>query len=238
MLIQEVFGRFGYYYRNKGSVMRRIIEIITVRLKNKVTVEGKKNKLYFRNVNISKCRIQVRGNNNTIHFMPGTFIQNTFLYINGDNNRIFVDEHCRYAGGALYIEDNDSEIIIGRFTGVESANIASTENGNSIKIGEGCLFSTGIEIRNGDSHSIFSLETRKRINYGRKVEIGNRVWIGAQVTVLKGVTVAEDSVIAAGSVVSKSVLDKNSIYGGNPAVKIKDNIYWNGERVDDRFQKN
>ena len=40
-------------------------------------------------------------------------------------------------------------------------------------------------------------------------------------TILKGVTIGDNTVIGAGSVVTKNC-DKNSIYAGNPCIKIKD----------------
>lgn len=51
--------------------------------------------------------------------------------------------------------------------------------------------------------------------------IGNDVWIGYGATIMQGVTINDGAIIAAGSVVTKDV-DAYSIYGGNPAKKIKD----------------
>jgi acetyltransferase-like isoleucine patch superfamily enzyme len=50
--------------------------------------------------------------------------------------------------------------------------------------------------------------------------IGNNVWIGSGVIILAGVKIEDNVVIAAGSVVTKS-LKKNCMYGGIPAIKIK-----------------
>ncbi|MBE9599527.1 DapH/DapD/GlmU-related protein [Pedobacter sp. MC2016-24] len=51
--------------------------------------------------------------------------------------------------------------------------------------------------------------------------IRDDVWIGYGSTVMQGVTIGEGAIIAAGSVVTKDV-DSYSIYGGNPAKKIRD----------------
>lgn len=53
-----------------------------------------------------------------------------------------------------------------------------------------------------------------------KIIIEDDVWIGYGSIVMGGVTIGEGSIIAAGSVVVKNVLPY-SIYGGNPAKKIK-----------------
>ena len=51
--------------------------------------------------------------------------------------------------------------------------------------------------------------------------IEDDVWLGFGAIVLSGVTIGTGSIIAAGSVVTKDV-EPYSIYGGNPAKKIKD----------------
>jgi chloramphenicol O-acetyltransferase type B len=51
--------------------------------------------------------------------------------------------------------------------------------------------------------------------------IGSDVWIGYGSIVMGGVTINNGAIIAAGSVVTKDV-EPYSIYGGNPAKKIKD----------------
>lgn len=51
-------------------------------------------------------------------------------------------------------------------------------------------------------------------------EIGNDVWIGYNATIMQGVKIHDGALIAAGSVVVSNV-EPYSIYGGNPAKKIK-----------------
>jgi chloramphenicol O-acetyltransferase type B len=55
----------------------------------------------------------------------------------------------------------------------------------------------------------------------QKIVIENDVWIGLGSIILSGVVIGEGSIIAAGSVVTKDV-ESFSIYGGNPAKKIRD----------------
>ncbi|HSU27403.1 MAG TPA: hypothetical protein VLJ68_03420 [Chitinophagaceae bacterium] len=51
-------------------------------------------------------------------------------------------------------------------------------------------------------------------------EIGHDVWIGYGATILGGIKIHDGAIIAAGSLVVKDV-EAYSIYGGNPAKKIK-----------------
>ena len=92
------------------------------------------------------------------------------------------------------------------------------------------MISYDTEIRNTDSHMIYDLETKKRINYGKEIEIGNNVWIGTRAMSLKGVKAGDGSIIAAGSIVNKNI-NSNTIVAGIPAKEVKNNVYWTREEV-------
>jgi acetyltransferase-like isoleucine patch superfamily enzyme len=54
------------------------------------------------------------------------------------------------------------------------------------------------------------------------VVIKGNTWITIQCVVLKGVTIAEGCTVTPNSVVNRDLPVPNSIYGGNPAVFIKE----------------
>jgi len=58
----------------------------------------------------------------------------------------------------------------------------------------------------------------------KPILIEDGVWIGAKAVVCPGVTCGVHSVLAVGSVATSN-LASNSIYSGNPAIKIKDRIF-------------
>lgn len=60
-------------------------------------------------------------------------------------------------------EDDGSTIIIGNDFTMEGGEIAAIE-GCKVEIGADCMFSAGIDIRNGDSHVLLSKATGQRIN--------------------------------------------------------------------------
>ncbi|HOP59462.1 MAG TPA: acyltransferase [Bacteroidales bacterium] len=64
-----------------------------------------------------------------------------------------------------------------------------------------------------------------------KVVIEDDVWVGHGAIVLTGVIVGKGSIIAAGSVVTGDV-EPYSIYGGNPARKIKDRFSTEEEKAE------
>lgn len=97
----------------------------------------------------------------------------------------------------------------------------------NIVIGNDVIFGPGVTIITGDHptnipgctiNSIKDID--KPVECDQDVVIDDDVWIGCNVTILKGVHIHSGSVIAAGSVVTKDT-EKNSIYGGVPAKKIK-----------------
>lgn len=188
------------------------------------------NNTVVNNAKLIKVRFDIVGNNNSVEISKGTILSNTLVYMRGSNHSLIIGEDVNYMGGSIWFENNDCRIIIGKNTSVESAHLAVTEPNRSIVIGEDCMFSYGIEVRTGDSHSIIDLDTKKRINLAQNIEIGNHVWIGARSMVLKGVKIEDNSIVGINSIVTKSVAN-NSIVAGIPAKVIKTNVDWKREQI-------
>lgn len=189
---------------------------------------------------------------NNFHW-KGAFLKNISFHINGFNNEVqlgskarlkncrftFIGNNCKVIIGGghtlvsnvhFWCQDDNSAIIIGNDFTMEGGHIAATE-GCSIKIGNDCMFSGDVEIRNGDSHSIIDCESRKRINHAKDVTIGNHVWLTSHVRVLKGSNIPSHSIIGNSSVVSSKFDQENSIYGGIPCRFIKNRIDWNRYKI-------
>lgn len=89
-------------------------------------------------------------------------------------------------------------------------------------IGKNCCISQGAMILCGNHNykkSTFDLITKPII-----LEDGS--WLGAKSVACPGITLKKNSILSVGSVATKS-LDENSIYQGNPAVKIKERVIQN-----------
>lgn len=185
------------------------------------------NKIVFKGAFL-KTKIRVKGENNRVIINSENRITNCLLHISGDNCSIEIGKHCILNNLELWIEDYGGSINIGYRTTIEGGHIAATE-GEKISIGEDCMFSKGIQIRNGDSHAILDLQSNVRINMAREVNIRNHVWLGADVKVLKGSIIGNNSIIGTGSIVS-GIVEPNSIYVGSPAKKIKSSVIWERDR--------
>ena len=188
-------------------------------LKNKLEIFGK----------LRKSKIKISGDNNILYVGKNTLLRDSNIFIKGNNNILYIGDNCVVNNTSIILDNEGAEIRIGNKTSIAKAQIVSLEPYN-IEIGEDCMLSYDIEIRNTDSHKIYDKNTNKRINEGNGVSIGNHVWLGMRAIILKGVTIEDNSIVAGGSIVTKDV-KVNTIVSGNPAKQIKENVYWTREEV-------
>jgi acetyltransferase-like isoleucine patch superfamily enzyme len=95
-----------------------------------------------------------------------------------------------------------------------------------VVVGQNGLWSDEIILQSNDQHGIIDLATRKPINTGRrKTIIADHVWIGRRAMIMPDVEIARESIVAAGACVTSDV-ERNCIYAGVPARKIRDGISW------------
>ncbi|CDA08717.1 transferase [Fusobacterium nucleatum YWH7199] len=188
-------------------------------IKNKLEIFGK----------LRKNKIKISGNNNILYVGKNTILRNSNISINGNNNIIYIGEDCTINSTSIILDNESTEIRIGSKTSIAKAQIVSLEP-YKIEIGEDCMLSYDIEIRNTDSHKIYNKITNKRINEGNSVNIGNHVWLGMRAIILKGVNIEDNVIVAAGSIVTKDV-KADTVVSGNPAKPIRENIYWTREEV-------
>lgn len=189
------------------------------KIKNRLEIFGK----------LRKNKIKISGNNNVIYVGKNSILRDCNIFIKGNNNTLYIGDDCVVNNTSIILNNEGAEIKIGNKTSVAKAQIVSLEPYN-IEIGEDCMLSYDIEIRNTDSHKIYDKSTNKRINEGNSVKIGNHVWLGMRAVILKGVNIDDNSIVAGGSIVTKDVMS-NTIVSGNPAKQIKENVYWTREEV-------
>lgn len=198
---------------------------------NRIRIKGKKNTISRSYSFFRKNRITIIGNNNLIKFGLGTRITNCHIYIYGNNHRLLIGDNCYCENSEFYFEDIDYLISLGYKTNALSVHFAVTEPNSKITIGERSLFSSDVEVRTGDSHSIIDIATSKRINYAKDVIMGAHVWVGAHSRILKGSKISKDSIVANSAVVTKKFEIPNCIIEGFPAKVIRQGINWQNQRI-------
>ncbi len=119
--------------------------------------------------------------------------------------------------------DGNSTLHFGYWSGIRGVRFLLRDA--NIEIGEHCMFSYGIIVRNHDSHHILDAKTGDVTNHPKDIIIGKEVWVGENATILKGVSIGNYSVVATGSVVTKSC-GNGVVIAGNPARIVKEEITW------------
>lgn len=190
---------------------------------------GSKNKVSLSGVKVNN-RIHLRGSNNTISAAKGSVLKNNLIHVCGKNNKIIIHPNAFLSGSELWIQGNDCIVEIGENTFIgHHTHLACTEAGSMLIIGNGCMLSSYVQIRTGDSHSILG-NNGERINYAESVHIGNHCWLGEGCKILKGVCLGGDVVVSTGAIVTKS-FGNNVLIGGIPAKILKENITWDSKII-------
>lgn len=169
--------------------------------------------------------VDCKGLNNKIIFGKNVRINNLKININSNNNIIYIEDGVTISGNIIMKITDGNRLSVGKNTSIGGASFICGE-GKSISIGDNCMIAWGIEFRNTDSHAIFDLDSKERVNLAEDIIIKNNVWIGAHSTILKGVIISDGSIVSIKSLVTKKFMDTNIIIGGVPAKVIKRNVYW------------
>jgi acetyltransferase-like isoleucine patch superfamily enzyme len=151
---------------------------------------------------------------------PG-FQMERLPYITG-RGRITIGQRVRLSGKSSFGFSNRSDpepaILIG--SGTFIGHGCALAVADSITIGENCLLSGGVSIRDFDGHPADARQRREHCPTPedgiRPVVIGDDVWIGAGAMILKGVSLGDRAIIGAGAVVTRDV-PADSVVAGNPA---------------------
>lgn len=217
--------------KNNSIILNTISFIYSLIHGNIIIYILSKNIIRAKGVFLGKTTFKITGNSNQIIIGKLSRLKNCHFTIIGNNCKIIIGGGSTIISNTeFWCQDDNSTIIIGNDFTMEGGHIASTE-GEIIKIGNDCMFSGNIEIRNGDSHSIIDINSGQRINYAKSVNIGNHVWLAAHVRVLKGAKIPNNSIIGNSSLVTSELSDEHSIYSGTPCKIIKNNINWDRNKI-------
>lgn len=181
---------------------------------------------------IKGLKIKFKGANSTvtIHKPMLNFIECEAFC--GDNVNIEIKSSKHSAKAIkIYAERENTTAIIGKNFSCQNycSFLLNKEPNKTISIGDNCMFGGNIVLRTTDSHPIYDLTTNELINKGGDIIIGNNVWIAKNVTILKNTKIADGCIIGTESIVTKDCEKNNSVYVGNPAKLIKENIRWDRE---------
>ena len=156
-----------------------------------------------------------------VDYCLGIDLRKDTCRINLRNSKLYVYGNVTLYPGCRIVAD-DGLIILRHGTRINTSSLINANE--KIEIGEQCLVSEGVTIRDNDGHKIGHDGNSPSIN-NKPVLIENICWIGQNTIVLKGTKIGEGAVIAAGSVVTHNV-PKKALVGGTPAKVIRENVTW------------
>ena len=174
---------------------------------------------------LQKVDIRFYGDHNTVIVEDFSVLKNVSMSISGSNNTVHIGPWCHLNRAEFCTEDGNNSISIGEHTKIMGQTHLAAIEGTKITIGQDCLFSSGVQVRTGDSHSMLDLQG-KRINPSEDITIGDHVWMGTQTTCLKGAGVADHSVVGACALVTKKFTEANCALAGVPAKIVKRDVDW------------
>lgn len=175
----------------------------------------------------------MRGNRNRIVIAASKVPQRVFIQMHGDDNTVTIGgkpilNGLRIEFGNKRYRSGKASLTIGSGFSIASKGRFLLPNpGNTIVIGDGCMFSNEIVLRGGEyPHMIFDSLTGDYLDVSDGIFIGNRVWVGEGAYVNKAVTIPDDCIVGARSVVTKRFTATHAVIAGNPARVVKENVKW------------
>ena len=190
----------------------------------KEIIDEKNNKI-IGNINLDNSKVKFTGSNNILYINDEITLVNSSIDFRGDNSLVYL---CKTAEKItvdikLY---NNSTIYFGKNIWInKGVKIVISEQTN-LFLGNNCMIAPECCIRSADPHIIYDINTKKRINQSKSIFIGDHVWIGQGIMVLKNAMVGSGAVIGAKSLITNKKYNSNTIYGGSPAKKIKEGIFF------------
>lgn len=179
---------------------------------------------------LKKVHIRIKGSGNRIIIGDFAQLPGASITIHGSNNVVNIGPWSYLGGTDLFMEDDGGSITIGEHTKFLGKTHLAVIEGTNITIGRDCLFSSDIQLRTGDSHSILD-QSGRRVNASRDIAIGDHVWVGIQAFINKGSCVAPHCIVGARAMVTKAFEEPHCVLAGIPARVVKHGVDWSIRRI-------
>lgn len=220
-------------YNSLGNEKKYSPDLTNYCLVNDVTLlpqgwSENNNMLYVKNVDLDKPlpRISYHPNvkipTNSIVILDAVdgfnimiWRKNSYLHVCSSSLK---DATINIGGGFVYIGER-----------IRSAGglIINCRNRGSVVIKTDVLFSNNVKLITDDCHTIYDINSRKRINpYGGSIVLEKHIWVGYGVTVMGNSLIRSNSIIGESSFVRNFVVESNTLCAGIPVKQLKRDINW------------
>ena len=178
------------------------------------------------NPQINNSKINFHGKGNVLYCENNVNIVGSTIIFKGDNSLIYLSS--TNSDYNMYVQTSHNSLLyIGKDNNiVPRININAQEHKNVI-IGDEGSISSNVAIRTTDAHSIYDINTKKRINHSGSVYIGDHVFLGHNAYVEKGVSIGSGAIIENNAHVNSNVkLKSNMLFGGNPIKILQKEVFF------------
>lgn len=179
---------------------------------------------------LKNSEIKYEGKNNILYCESGVTLSGSTLNFVADNSVIYL-RRSRHEYKLDVSVNNDTIFFMGKNIYINQRMVVILSEQKHCFIGDNCIVSWGVCIRNSDPHLIYDCETKRRKNPTKSVCIGDHVWLGQNCLILKGTEIDSGSIIGANAVVAGKKIPSNTSWVGNPARQVAENIFWDGACV-------
>ena len=179
----------------------------------------------FGDIELHNAEIEWDGKGNILYCVGKIKLENCKIRFSGNHSIVYIDENF-YPFSINVRIGNDSVFYLGKDVFLNQTSYVFATERKNVLIGNQLLLSFGCYFRTADPHLLYDTRTKKRINYSKSILIGDRVWIGQNSLILKGTKIGSGAVIGGGAVISGKNIPSNTVYAGNPARKIRSNVFF------------
>ncbi len=198
--------------------------------KLRLLVKKRKGDYTVQNKSKSKIKLYIKGKGHSVIIEEDCILQKPYIQFRGNNNTLVIKKGVEIGNDcSIFLEGNNLTVTIDeKATFVEKCSIVAQEQNLSVYIGKRCMFSHDVVVRTSDSHSIYDMQTKERINVAKSVVVEDDCWILPHSEIFKGATVGAGSIVGSNTTITKDV-PKNSLVVGRPQKIVKENVYWTRE---------
>ena len=190
---------------------------------NSYNVDEKGNRILGKMPKVIDSGIKFNGTNNILFCEDNVIIKDSDIIFDGNNSLIFLRNGEHKAKITIF---NDSVCHCGQYCYNNTSLWITLSEQKHCFIGDCCISSIDVMIRNSDAHLIYDCKPGNRINRTQSVFIGDHVWLGQYVNILKGTRIDSGSIIGAGCVAAGKHIPHNTCWGGNPPKLIRKDVFW------------
>ena len=177
-------------------------------------------------ITLKNSEIKFFGANNILYCDSGITLKKSHINFVGSNSIVYLSYTEKDYVLEVYIR-HDSTIFFGKNNNLGSRIKINVQESQNLIIGEDNVIGNDVTIRTIDTHPIYDINTKERINYPDSVFIGDHVWIDHFSFISRGAHIGSGSIVGVHSFVHPyAIVYSNTYVMGNPIVAVEKDVFF------------